>query len=315
MSRHGRNEEETIEEVRAQRDQLAAELVAALAQLDRIGAAAGMPVAADGTGPIARVQGPRASGHRAPGERHLRVVKVVAFIVALTSLGFKGWRAGAVRVGLTALLTAPVATVAVQGQHMNPFTASPPAASLPGWHTTATPIASASPAALHGAARPKLDAKSAGSSLPGTPLPWYEYDPTSSSPSQLPSTQQSQAAASTATPPVLAVSATSIDLTGTMSATVTLTAVGGSGWVSWRVDPGGTDLDFSATHGILAAGQSCTLTVSLDSAQDGLLSQAFTIDGQQVTVALPPLPAVVPTDAATDAPAGTPTDMPSPAAS
>jgi hypothetical protein len=79
-------------------------------------------------------------------------------------------------------------------------------------------------------------------------------------------------------------------------AAITLSA-SGAGWVSWRISTTGPDLDFSATHGVLQAGQSVVLTVSVDPAQslDGNTQQAFEINGQQVTVALPPLvPAAVP---------------------
>jgi hypothetical protein len=78
----------------------------------------------------------------------------------------------------------------------------------------------------------------------------------------------------------------------TPQATFTISATG-SGWASWHISTSGTDLDFSPAHGVLQAGQSVQVTVSLDPSQDGLTSQAFTVDGQTVTVNLP-LPAPVP---------------------
>jgi len=116
-------------------------------EVDRI-LAVGLPAVASGeTGPIARVQGPRAGGHRAPRDRgHLRIVKVVAFIVALSGLGLKGRvTRGAVRVGLAALLTAPAVGVAAGRAHLSPFVSIPPASALgPAWHTTGTPMPAAS---------------------------------------------------------------------------------------------------------------------------------------------------------------------------
>jgi len=101
---------------------------------------------------------------------------------------------------------------------------------------------------------------------------------------------------------VLSVGTTSLDLSAVPQATVTLTA-SGSGWVSWSVTTTGTDLDFSKTSGVLAAGQSYQLTVSLDPSQDGLTAQTFEVNGTQITVGLPlPLPAVSPDPVVSDLP-------------
>ena len=139
--RHGRNEEDTVEGLRAQLDQVTTALAAALAELDRIGAA-GVAVTADGTGPIARVQGPRAAGHR-KDRSHLRLVKVWAVIAA----GFGAIKAamGAHRVltvGLAAMVAVPTVTAtATHGSQVIPFVASPPASVLgPAWRTQGTPI-------------------------------------------------------------------------------------------------------------------------------------------------------------------------------
>jgi hypothetical protein len=118
------------------------------------------------------------------------------------------------------------------------------------------------------------------------------------------------ASSAPAGPAVLTVSTSGLDLSAVSQAAVILTA-SGSGWVSWSVATTGTDLVFSATHGVLQAGQSATITVSLASSQDGLAAQVFTIGGQQVTVALP-LPVVIPAPSAS---AVLPSLLPSPGSS
>jgi hypothetical protein len=153
--------------------------------------------------------------------------------------------------------------------------------------------------------RPRLDADSSGAV---TPVPWYAYNPPAASGAP---SQQPPAAAPPAGPAVLEVSAPAAGLsltTSLTSATVTLSATG-SGWVAWHVDAGGPDLDFSADHGVLAAGQSYQLVVTVDPAQatDGNTAQTFSVNGTQVTAALPPQVAVVPSPADTS--------VPSPAAS
>jgi hypothetical protein len=197
--------------------------------------------------------------------------------------------------------TAAVVAVSALGPNATlPFTGSAGSQdSMPGWHTSASPITSLSPVALLTKPRPKHagDGKHLMAST-GLPLPVYTTvtDPTSSS---VPSSASSPAVSVQAGPAVLTVSATSLDLSNPLDpqATITLSASGG-GWVSWRVDTSGNDLDFSQSHGVLQAGQSIVLTVSVDPAQalDGNTQQSFEIDGQQVTVALPPpVAAVVPT--------------------
>lgn len=310
--------------------QSSAELTAHAAgrALDR---AAGIELALGLSGPPVPVAAPRQRGrHSAKGARGLRALPGVAAACAALRLSWHAHAPALAKVALARTIAHPVvASLAaltitggvVTGVAVVPSTASahehPPAASasLPGWHTVGVPITVPPPVdALAVHPKPKLDAKS---SAPAPFLPWWLSDPNPPSPtgpSQQASSQPSQAPASPAAPPVLAVSETALDLTSVSSETVTLTAEGGSGWLSWRVAPGGTDLDFSATHGVLAAGQSYTLTVSLDSAQDGLPSQAFSVNGTQVTVVLPALPAVVPSGAV-PSPAGSDDAVPSPAAS
>lgn len=134
--------------------------------------------------------------------------------------------------------------------------------------------------------------------------------PSSSAPSssQVPSSQPPGG------PAVLAAISPSIDLSSGQPVTITLTAAG-SGWVSWNVDtmdpatqadPG--DLDFSATHGVLQAGQSVQVIVSVDPNQavTGDATETFEINGMQVTATLP-APVAAPTPAVTDVPTDTPT--------
>ena len=155
--------------------------------------------------------------------------------------------------------------------------------------------------------RPGLDARSASGLPPVTYAPGPAYQPQASSPS-FPSSassqqsQQAQPSQSPGGPAVLSVPVTGIDLSSGTPQTIQLSATG-SGWVSWRVKTDGSDLDFSPSSGVLQAGGSVTLTVSVDPAQasDQNLTQTFTIGGQQVTATLPQ-PAPQPTDAPTDPP-------------
>lgn len=187
---------------------------------------------------------------------------------------------------------------------------------------SATPVTGTSPSQRLIATvvtKPKVDARSAGkltltqvtpSSLPsltgpsgtGSSAPW-PADP-----------QPVQAAPGDPAPPpgpaALTVSTSALDLSAAPSVTVTITA-SGSGWATWRVDKGGSDLDFSKTSGVLAAGQSATVTITADTVQDGALIQVFSVAGQPVTVTLPipvPVPTVSPTDVL---PSDVPTVLPS----
>ena len=300
----------------AERDRLNAEVEMykrqLMAQADLTQLLEGRP-AADGTGPIARVQGPRAAGHRAPRDRHLRVVKVIVFIAGLSGLGFKGWRAGAARAALAALTLGPVAHVAVSAAHP-PYAAVQAQAAIPGWHTKGTPIVQV-PARAAAFTRPRLDAKAAAGSPPAAVVPWY-LSPQSSpaSPPASPQPSVPSSSPSPAGPATLQVPVTGIDLSSGTPQQVTLTATGG-GWVSWSVSTAGTDLDFSPSHGVLQGGQSVTVTVSLAAAQvqDGNAQQVFSVGGSQVTVTLPapPPPVVDPSAVAT----AVPTAAPSPASS
>ena len=145
------------------------------------------------------------------------------------------------------------------------------------------------------------------------PVPLAAITPSSPPASQPSAAATSSSPAAPAGPAVLEVSTAAIDLTSTPAAVITLTATGG-GWVSWHIRAGGTDLDFSATRGVLQAGQAAEVTVSLDATQDGATAQVFDVNGQPVTVTFPaPQPAG--TSAATDTPSPVSTDeVPTPGA-
>jgi hypothetical protein len=207
--------------------------------------------------------------------------------------------------------TAAVLTVTALGPHVNlpytgPSSAAPaPAASIFG--AVPIPLPSSSLIAQDVTHPETITArKDLGSRTPVSPslLPSTLPSPAGSSPAAPP------ASSAPAGPAVLTVSTSGLDLSAVSQATVILTA-SGSGWVSWSVATTGTDLVFSATHGVLAAGQTATITVSLASSQDGLAAQVFTIGGQQVTVTLP-LPVVVPAPSAS---AILPSLLPSPGSS
>ena len=198
-----------------------------------------------------------------------------------------------------------------------------PAASV----EAAVPVPSDSPSIAAFVTRPKAKAgkgKTLLSSSAGM-LPAYvtEPAPAPSSSSSSPDTP-APASSSAAGPAALTVSTTAIDLSGaSTSAVITLSATG-TGFVSWKVDTWDAetgvrqdDLDFSAMRGVLQAGESAEVTVSLDPSQatDGDLTEVFTIGGVSVTAALPasaPQPSPSPTGTDTTAPSPVPSDIPSP---
>ncbi len=223
--------------------------------------------------------------------------------------------------GTVAVLTAGAAVVP-HASGILPFGGSQggtpnPAASI----YSATPIPaspSGSPplAALVTRPRTSLDAKSAADIDPLVlPVP-SSYTPPGPAPQQQqqqPAPQQPQVPAPPSDPAVLEVSTPALDLTVLPSATFTLTAAGDSGWVSWHIDKqGAAALDFTPAHGVLAAGQSVTVTVSLSPYQNGAAQEVFNVNGIPVTVALPPLPVPSPPDVV---PSDVPTAVPSPSAS
>lgn len=146
--------------------------------------------------------------------------------------------------------------------------------------------------------KPKHGSKKQLMSASGLPLPCCVAGPEpSASASASASSSPSPAVSVQAGPATLGISATSLDLSLIPQATFTISATG-SGWASWRISTTGNDLDFSPSSGVLQAGGSATVTVSLAASLDALTAQVFEVDGQQVTVTLPlpvPAPSVSPT--------------------
>jgi hypothetical protein len=252
-ARHSRDgEPETIEEVRAQRDQLAAELVAALAQLDRLGAS--FPVTADGTGPLPAVPPQRTRSHRAARPTHLRRIKVLIPVAFTGGLGALRWawhahRVATVAAGVftAAAVTAGTAAVAPHVPVLSSI-ASGPAATVPGWHTTATPILSPS-AVARAASRAGLDAKSSRKSTPPVVDP---PDPVPSA-STRPSPVSSPVSYSPPAPsPLLSLSTSQLDLGVLFTGTVQLSNAGPS--VQWSATCS-ADVSLMPSQGWLAAGQ------------------------------------------------------------
>ena len=341
--RHGKDETSIIaglkarlERVTADRDRLARDL-AERERLDQVTfAAADLPAAAgDQTGPIARVQGPRAAAHRIPREaRWLRVVP--GFILAAPIALRWAWRvhrAATVAAGVTAFTLATTAAVVVPGA-ASAREHPPAAASIPGWHTTATPIAVPSPS-MAALTRPKssLDAKSADSSPPAvTVLPWYDYPPTSAAPA---SAQPSASPSSPAAPAAGILTADTADGTqqidlgpaaGTLTTAINLSASGGD--VTWGAIPHlGRDaraaedtVTLDSDQGQVSDGGSGAISVTIGlTAQDNggtVTVKVWGGSGQAVTITISWEPAPAPTPSPADvAPTAGATDMPSPAAS
>ena len=323
MSRHGRNEEETIEGLRVQLEQVTAELVAALAQLDRIGAASGMPVAADGTGPIARVQGHRATGHRAPRDRgHLWVVPplVIAACAALKA----AWVAhpaavAAAGAGSAVILTAAIAVVpgtARAHEHGPGVLAPNPAASI----YSATPIPDPTSPSFAAFTRPRLDARSSASQ-PAAAAPWccYAPPPPSSSPAAVPQPSAPASSPSPVSGIIQAVSSTVTVTDPTQDVQIPISATGGDTvWHAWVRGPDAADVTLTPAQGDLADGAAGYVDLAIDAsaqATGGTVTVHIWPGDVMVVVtwlAVPvPVPSVVPSVVVTVAP----TDSPSPAAS
>jgi len=349
--RHGKDEatsivvwlQAKIERLTADRDRLARDL-AERERLDQVTFAAdSLPAAAgDQTGPIARVQGPRAAAHRVPREaRWLKVVPGFAVLAGLRaamkasgpalSHPVRHLAAASIPVKVTAAVSVGALTVAgaVAVAPHSPIAqvlGAAPAVPASGiYSATPIPVPSSSLRLIGSIARqglPGLDARTAAGSNPAlTPPPYYYAPPVSSQPSPSSPPSQSAAPAPAAVPATLnpvtgADPDGTINLSGGGTVTLTVSASGNSGWTSWRVDAHrGVDLDFSKTSGVLQAGATDQVVVSVDPVQatDGNQQETFTIGNQQITATLPaPVPVVAPTDAA---PTDTPADVPSPASS
>ena len=238
------------------------------------------------------------------------------------------------------MMTAGAAATTVGAAAIITTAAVVPGASLthpwPGTPATPNPVAgiySASPitapssplklAAITGAiTKPRLDADGLAGQVPPSLAAPYLYAPSQPSPTspsyqQPVSSQQSQQGGSA----TIAVSTTSLDLSGGEgSVTLTLSA-SGSGWASWKIDTwdavnqvNQTDLDFSSSHGVLTGGASVTITITLAGTLNSAQSEVFQVAGQSVTIALPgppPAPTTAPSPVDTSLPVVVPTPDPS----
>jgi len=321
--RHGRDED-TIEGLRAQLDQVTAELVAALAQLDRMGA--GFSVAADGTGPHRPVQpSPRrpASHARTPREqRWLKVVRdtaqgvipvgAIAMFRPVAHAVKASWAAHPVATaGAGAVALTAATAIVVPASPASPFGASTsqvpaPAASI----YSATPIPVVSPSMLPVAAFMSRPRTSSVSGLPFAPVP--PSVPSSSAPQGPAPSQQDPGWQPAPVAGTLSVDTTTVDLSAAQTVTVTIRADGGP--VRWSAWCGSRDVSIGdaagAEHGTVTPGNPVDLTVTLGPVQDGRLTATCHIwpGGNLVAVTLPP-PPPPPAD---PSPTDTPTDIPSP---
>ena len=284
----------------------------------------------------ARAPGQRKGRHASASlpQRALRIVTGIAGALGLTGvlrhlLAASPAVKGAVAVSLTAVTLTAGAVAVIPGASIPlPFGASPagtpaPAASI----EAAVPIAPPSSVRLIHAmsspgAKPGLEVKSSGTTAPDVPPSCYCAPPAEG---PAPSSQPSQPSQSSAQsdPVTLTVSTSAIDLSSAPSATIQISATGGTGWATWKIstwDPATqvyqTDLDFSrpggsGTSGVLTAGESVTVTVTLDPGYAGVDTQeVFTVAGQSVTATLPG-----PQAAASPSPAPTDTAVPDPTSS
>ncbi len=247
-------------------------------------------------------------GHRAPGKWTqnpiLRSIKVVAFGALVWSGLRYAFRAHRIAAALTAV-TLPVAVGAGTYVALQPGTASSlPAASAPNPAASVEAAAPLPSSSLAGSVRhARKAAKGGGRRLlngSGVPVSWISMNSpqqsSSSSSSSSSSAPSVQASVSVGPAQLSLGGITSLDLSNPLDPQVTFTiTASGGGWASWRISTAGTDLDFSPSSGVLQAGGSVTVTVSLAPSLDNLTQQTFTVAGQQVTVALPlPVPVVLP---------------------
>ena len=259
--RHGKDDGPgLIARLRAQLDQVTAERdklqrhIEAQAELDAMLMTEALPaVAGDQTGPIARVQGPRTAGHRAPRvppeQRWLRVVP--GFVPAFGALKY-AWHGHRIATAITgSVLTAAVATttaaVVAAPAHSTPHRPGLTASSLgPAWHTTGVPIPSPSASA----ARPGLDAKSSRKSR----LPVVVPVPAPPAPSvTLPPSVPVLPSPSPAAPP-LTLSVSSLDLGVYMTGSVQVSNPQQDQAVSWSASCG-ADAAVIPAQGVLEPGQ------------------------------------------------------------
>ena len=245
-------------------------------EVDRI-LAIGLPPAATGdTGPIARVQGPRAPSHRAPrtpaGQRWLRAVPGMVPLAALLRDTWHAHHATVVAAG-AATVAAPVAlaaalTVAVPAPAAHPGQRAGVPAPAASASADATPIPSPS-------ARPKPDAAKAS---PAATV-------TDGAPSFPPSAALSPPPPAPSSPPasLLSLSANELDLGVYLTGTVQLADSGDA--VQWSATCS-ADVSLQPAQGYLEPGQQgFTVTVRInpaDGASEGWC--VFEPGGERVAV-------------------------------
>jgi hypothetical protein len=263
--RHGKDEpasmvawlQAKIERLTADRDRIARDL-AEREKLDQMTFAADLPAAAGGppTGPLPAVPPQRTRSHRAARPTHLRRIKLlipVAFTGGLGALRY-AWHAHrlatvAAGVFTAAAVTAGTAAVAPHVPVLNAI-ASEPAATVPGWHTTATPILFPS-AVARAASRAGLDAKSSRKSTPPLVDPPAPVPSASTRPSPVSSPAPYSPPAPS--PPLLTLPAGPVDL-GVYVSTVIEIGNPQDQAVSWSADCG-QDVTASPAFGVLEPGQ------------------------------------------------------------
>jgi len=251
-----------LAEVEAERDQLRADLeearqhIRAQDEVDRI-LAAGLPPAATGdTGPIARVQGPRAASHRAPrtpaAQRWLRAVPG---LVPLTALLRGAWHAHHV-----AVIAAGAATVAAPVLVGAALTVATPASAAHQGRRAAVPAPAASvyratPVTSPRVVRPKPDAaKASPAAAPTVPAD----GPPSFPPSAVPSPSSPPPPA-----PLLSLSTGELDTGVFLVGHLTISSSGSA--VPWSVACS-QDVSITPSQGVLSAAgqQDYPLTVRID---------------------------------------------------
>jgi hypothetical protein len=257
-ARHGKEEPGLIARLRAQLAEMTAERdklqrhLEAREELDAMLMAEALPPAADGTGPLPRIPGQRQpASHRTPKEaRWLRVVPGFVPVLGALRWAWHAHRLATVAAGVftAAAVTAGTAAVAPHVPVLNAI-ASEPAATVPGWHTTATPILFPS-AAARAASRAGLDAKSSRKSTPPVVDPPAPVPSVSTRPSPVSSPVSYSPPAPS---PLLTLPSGPVDLGVYVSAVIEIGNPQDQA-VSWSADCG-QDVTASPAFGVLEPGQ------------------------------------------------------------
>jgi hypothetical protein len=252
----------------------------------------------------------RAPRKRQPGERPGLSVVMPGFVIAAFAalkrlaphMSHAKLVAAVATVGTGGAALAITGAVVITSSHSGAAASGAgSSSSVPGWRTSASPIPSSSLAGSVKHARAAAKRRPALSGV-GAQVPLYGPGPGPSLTSASPSASAS-ASVTVGDAAIGLLAFTTLDLSNpaVTSVTFTLSATGTAGWVSWKIAAGGIDLDFSPDHGVLQAGGSTQVTVSLASVLDSLTQQTFTVtngqgaDGQSVTVSLPlPVSSVLP---------------------